>query len=296
MNKQNEKTAIKVARNSIITNILLSAFKLFAGIFAGSAAMISDAVHSITDLVSTVIVIIGIRLSNKGADKKHPYGHERFECVATLMLVALISAVGIGIGWAGIQAIIAGDYGQMGVPGLLALIAAVVSIIVKEALYWYVRAAAKKIDSSALMADAWHSRSDGLASIGSFIGILGARMGFPILDSVAAVVICAFILKTAASIARDAIGKMTDKSCDDDTINKMREIILSHEPVLAIDQLKTRLFGNKIYMDLEISLDAEITLHEAHVTAEHVHDAIETEFPKVKHCMVHVNPAPNPHE
>jgi len=293
MKKSNEQIAISVARNSIIINIILSAFKLFAGIFANSAAMVSDAVHSFTDLISTVIAVIGVKLANKKPDKEHPYGHERFECVATMVLALLVFSVGIGIGWAGLQRIISAYDIQLGVPGLLALAAAAISIGVKEAVYWYVRAAAKKIDSSALMADAWHSRVDGLSSIGSFAGILGARLGFPILDSAAAIVICLFIVKTAISIMRDAIGRMTDKSCDDATIEAMREVILAQDSVHGIDRLMTRLFGNKIYVDVEICVDTSLSIGEGHAIAQQVHDAIEKGFPKVKHCMVHVNPVIN---
>jgi len=286
----NQKIAMTAARNSIIINVLLSAFKLFAGIVGQSAAMISDAVHSITDLISTVIVIIGIRLAGQEADKQHPYGHERFECVATLVLSALVLVVGIGIGWTGVQTIIAGDFYYVAVPGLVALVAAVVAVVVKEALFWYVRSKARKIDSSALMADAWHSRADGLSSIGSFIGILGARMGLPIMDSIAAIIICLFILRTAIGIALDAIGKMTDKAASDEIENEMRSLILEQESVKGIDQLRTRLFGNRIYVDVEICLDPTMTLEQAHEVAQKVHDAIEDKFPKVKHCMVHVNP------
>ena len=290
MKKSNEQVAMRVARNSIIINVILSAFKLFAGIVGQSAAMVSDAIHSITDLFSTVIAMIGVKLASKKPDKEHPYGHERLECVATLLLAALVFTVGIGIGWAGIQRIVSGDYSEIALPGLLALTAAVVSIGVKESVYWYVRAAAKKIDSSALMADAWHSRADGLSSIGSFIGILGARLGFPILDSVAAIVICLFILKTAFSIFLDAVRKMTDRACDDETVDEMRRVILAQKSVDGIDQLKTRLFGNKIYVDVEICTNPLGTLQEAHNIAQCVHDAVEEHFPKVKHCMVHVNP------
>ncbi|MCL2425846.1 MAG: cation diffusion facilitator family transporter [Oscillospiraceae bacterium] len=290
MSKTNEQIAMRVGRNSILINIGLAAFKLFAGIFAQSAAMISDGVHSITDLVGTVIALIGIKLANKKPDKEHPYGHERFESVATLALAALISVVGVGIGWSGIQTILSGDFDDLAIPGILALIAAVASIVIKESLFWYVRARAKKIDSSALMADAWHSRADGLSSIGSFIGILGARMGFPILDSVAAVVICIFILKTAITIALDAIGKMTDRACDDETVEEMRNVILVQESVDGIDSLKTRVFGNRIYVDVEIAINSSLSFSAAHNISHIVHDAIETQFPKVKHCKVHANP------
>ena len=291
MTKTNEQLAMQVGRNSILINIALSAFKLFAGIFAQSVAMVSDAVHSITDLAGTFIALIGIKLASKQADKDHPYGHERFESVATLALAALIAMVGAGIGWAGLQTIFAGDFASLAIPGVLALIAAVVTLLVKEGIFWYVRAAAKKIDSSALMADAWHSRIDGIASIGSFIGILGARLGFPVLDAVAAVVICLFILKTAISIARDAIGKMTDKSCDDQTLEAMRTLILAQDAVSNIDLLRTRMFGNRIYVDVEIAINASLTFAEAHAVSHTVHDEIEKHFPKVKHCKVHANPS-----
>ncbi|MCL2383372.1 MAG: cation diffusion facilitator family transporter [Oscillospiraceae bacterium] len=290
MEKSNEKIAIRVARNSIIINIALSAFKLVAGILAQSTAMISDGVHSIADLFSTVIAIIGVKLSNKEADKEHPYGHERFECVAAIILALLIFSTGIGIGWAGLQRIFSGDFGELTTFGFVALIAAAVSIFVKEGVYWYMRAAAKKIDSSVLMADAWHSRLDGITSIGSFIGILGALLGFPILDSIAAMVICIFILKISLSIFKDAVEKMTDKACDDNIVEEMRKVILAQESVTGIDELKTRLFGNRIYVDVDICAPATATLSEAHVIAQRVHDVIEEQFPKVKHCMVHVNP------
>jgi len=291
MQKTNEQIATKTAIHSIIVNVLLSILKFLAGVIAGSAAMIADALHSVTDLVSTVIVMISIRLAGKKADKTHQYGHERFECVATLLIAVLIFVVGAGIGWSGIQSILAGNFDEMGVPGILALVAAAVSIVVKEALYWYVRGTAKKIDSSALMADAVHSRADGLSSIGSLIGIAGARAGFPVMDAVAALIICIFILKTAFSITLDAIGKMTDRACDEETTNAMRTIILAQENVDGIDVLRTRTFGNKIYMDVEICVSGDISLDAAHNISEAVHDAIEREFPKVKHCMVHVNPS-----
>jgi cation diffusion facilitator family transporter len=290
MEKTNEQIAMKVSRISIIGNIILSGFKLFAGIFAQSAAMISDAVHSMSDVFSTIIVMIGIKLANKKPDKEHPYGHERFECVAAIVLAAVLFATGAGIGWSGIKKAIAGNYGDLAIPGILALVAAIVSIIVKEAMYWYTRGAAKRINSSALMADAWHHRSDAFSSVGSFAGIFGARLGFPILDPLACIIICLFILKAAIDIFRDAVGKMTDRACDDETIAKMRDLILSQKSVEGIDGLKTRLFGDKIYMDVEIRVDALVRLEEAHLVAQAVHDVIEEQFPKVKHCMVHVNP------
>ena len=290
MEKSNEQIAMRVSRNCIIVTGALAAFKLFAGIFGQSAAMVSDAVHSMSDVFSTIIAMIGVKLSNKKSDEEHHYGHERFECVAAIVLAGILFSTGAGIGWSGVQKVTAGNYGDITVPGLLALAAAVVSIVVQEAMYWYTRGAAKKIGSGALMAAAWHHRSDAFSSVGSFIGIFGARIGYPILDPVACIVICAFILKAAVDIFRDSIGKMTDKACDEQKTNEIREIILAEEVVEGIDDLRTRLFGEKIFVDVEIRVDAKATLEEAHAAAQRVHDAIEGQIPKVKHCMVHVNP------
>ncbi len=284
------KTIVKVSIISIIINIVLTLFKLFAGVFSNSSAMVSDAVHSASDVLSTVIVIIGAKIAQKDSDKEHPYGHERMECVAAIILSAILFFTGLVIGYAGLIKIINGDYGSLLIPGILSLIAAVVSIVCKEAMYHVTMHVAKRVNSSALKADAWHHRSDALSSIGSFIGIFAARLGFPILDSVASVIICLFILKAAIDIFRDAISKMTDQSCDEETVKKMSEEIFAQDGVLRIDQLRTRLFGDKIYVDIEISTDGNSTLFESHEIAQRVHDAIEEKFPTVKHCMVHVNP------
>lgn len=286
-----QRVANKVSFVTIIGNILLSVMKLIAGFIAHSNAMISDAIHSASDVFSTFVVIIGIKLASKKADKEHPYGHERLECVAAIVLSMVLFITGFGIGVAALKNITSGDYNNIVVPGILALVAAIVSIVSKEAMYWYTRHNAKRIDSSALMADAWHHRSDAFSSIGALIGIAGARLGFPIMDSIASLIIFVFIIKAAYDIFKDAIDKMVDHACDDDTVNQIRECVMKHEDVLGIDMLQTRIFGNKIYVDLEISTDGSYTLSKAHTIAESVHDDIEKSFPKVKHIMVHVNPA-----
>ena len=285
-----EKVAMKVSFISIVANIILSVFKLFAGIAAHSGAMVSDAVHSASDVFSTIVVIIGIKISSKDSDKEHPYGHERLECVAAIVLATILCITGLGIGYSALMNIVSGKYDSLTVPGILALIAAIVSIAVKEAMFWYTRFYAKQIDSSALMADAWHHRSDSLSSIGALIGIGGARLGLPILDSVASLVICVFIAKAAYDIFKDAVKKMVDEACDEQTEEKLRELALSQEGVLGIDLLRTRVFGNKIYVDMEISADGDKPLRESHAIAEKVHDIIEKNCPKVQHIMVHVNP------
>lgn len=286
-----EKIAMKVSKVSIIANVILTLIKLFTGVIAHSGAMISDAIHSASDVFSTVIVMIGIRISGKESDKDHPYGHERLECVAAIVLATILAATGLGIGYSAAGKIVQGDYAQLAVPGVLALAAAVLSIVVKEGMYQYTKVYAKRIDSGALMADAWHHRSDALSSVGALIGIAGARMGFPILDPVASVVICLFIEKAAYEIFMDAVDKMVDKACDDEVERALTECALAQQGVLGVDLLHTRVFGNKIYVDIEISVDGEMRLRDAHSIAEHVHNAIERDFCKVKHIMVHVNPA-----
>ena len=287
--ENNAKIAFRVSRISIYANAALSAVKLLAGLLAHSGAMVSDAVHSISDVFSTFIVMIGVRLAGKESDREHPYGHERMECVAAIVLAGVLLATGLMIGYQGVQKILKPE--ELQVPGILALCAAILSIAVKEAMFRYTRKTAKRIDSDALMADAWHHRSDALSSIGALIGIGGALMGFPILDPIASLVICLFIGKAAYEIFRDAVNKMVDHSVDEETEKALRACALKEPGVLGIDRLMTRKFGSRIYVEMEISADGGMSLTDAHAIAENVHNDIENQFPKVKHIMIHVNPA-----
>lgn len=282
--------ATKVSLLSIIGNTVLSVFKLIAGVVAHSGAMISDAVHSASDVFSSIIVIFGVRVSSKESDKEHPYGHERLECVAAIVLAVILGITGLGIGYFAIEKIIAKNYSALAVPGTLALVAAATSIVAKEAMYWYTRYYARKLDSGALMADAWHHRSDALSSVGALIGIGGAKLGYPVLEPIASFVICLFVLKATYDIFKDAIDKMVDKSCDEQFQNEIKELVKSQEGVCDVDLLQTRLFGNKIYVDIEISADGNMPLTKAHDIAENIHTLLETTYPKIKHIMVHVNP------
>lgn len=288
----NENAIVKnLSLVSIVGNSVLSGFKLFAGVLGNSGAMISDAIHSMSDVVTTFIAYLGVKISKKPADKAHPYGHDRLECVAALVLGLILLLTGIGVGKVGIENILAGDYGNLAVPHMIALVAAIISIVGKEAMYWYTRHYAKIINSAAFMADAWHHRSDAFSSVGSLIGIGGAMLGFPVLDSVASVVICLFILKVSCDILWDAIKKMLDTSCDTEYETKMTDYINSQEDVVRVDLLQSRMFGNKVYIDLEIAVDGDKSLRDAHVIAERVHDNVEENFPEVKHIMIHINPA-----
>lgn len=285
---KNLNIAMRVSIISIIVNLVLSILKLLAGIIANSGAMISDAIHSASDVFSTFVVMIGVVISSKNADSDHQYGHERIESVAAVVLAVILFITGIKIGIDGIEVMFSKN--KIVVPGLFALIAAIVSIAVKEWMYHYTIYAAKKIKSDALRADAWHHRSDALSSIGAFIGILGSRLGYPILDPLASVIICLFIVKAAYEIFIEGTNKLVDKSVSIDTINSIKDIINTTEGVYEIDSVKTRMFGSRIYVDIEFKADENLLLKEAHAIAEAVHDNIENEIPEVKHCMVHVNP------
>ena len=281
----------KLSLSSILCNTVLSLFKLIAGIFGHSAAMVSDSIHSMSDVFSTLIAIVGVHMSKRAADKEHPYGHERMECVASLILGVVLCVTGLGIGYSGLQTIISGEYHSLTTPGLIALIAAILSIVCKEAMYWYTRYYAKKIHSSAFMADAWHHRSDALSSVGSLIGIGGAMLGFPILDPIASLAICLCIFKVTYDIIKDALNKMLDTSCSTDYEKEIGDFIKAQKGVSSLDMLQTRNFGNKVYIDAEISVDGNLPLYEAHAIAENVHAGVEKHFNNIKHIMIHVNPA-----
>ena len=298
------KIAMEVSQKSLIVNVALSAIKFIAGVVANSGsaikfiagvvansgAMISDAIHSASDVFSTIIVMIGVKLSAKAEDKDHPYGHERLECVAAIILAMLLFLTGFFIGYDSVQKILSAETETLAVPGTLAVVAAVISIFVKEAMFWYTRHFARLIKSEALMADAWHHHSDALSSVGALLGIVGARMGLPVLDPVAGLFICFFIAKAAFDIFKDAIEKMVDHNCDDAFENALREKILSYSEIHSIDLMKTREFGNRVYIELEISVNGQLPLIEAHEIAEKLHDDIEKNFPSVKHIMIHLNP------
>ena len=286
-----QAAATKVSLVSMVTNVILTALKLAAGLIAHSGAMVSDAVHSASDIFSGVIVLIGVRISSRAPDESHPYGHERFECVAARLLSGILALVGGTIGIGAVRDIISGRAQEMEAPGLLALIAALVSIVTKETLFWYTRGNAKRFRSTALHAEAWHQRSDALSSIGALIGIAGARLGVPVMEPIASVIIAAFILRVAVRIFMDAINQMVDHSCKEEVEEAFRATALEQPGVMGVELLRTRMFGNRVYVDLEIAADPGLTRATAHEIAEQVHDAIEQTYPEVKHIMVHVNPA-----
>ena len=286
----NKKIATRISIVTIIGNCLLAIIKFLAGFLSNSGAMISDAIHTISDVATTIIAMVGVNLGNKEEDENHRYGHERIECVASLLLAFILFVTGIEIGIEGIKILIENDYDSIKTPGLFALIAAIISIIMKEIMFQYTIRGAKKIKSDALKADAWHHRSDSLSSIGALIGIVLSRAGYKFCDPIASVLISVLICKVAIEIFIEATNKLVDKSCDEKQIDEIKQIVNKQKGVLGIDDIKTRIFGSKIYVDIEISADGKKSLNETHKIAEEVHDKVEKHFPDIKHIMVHVNP------
>lgn len=286
MSDERLMVGVKVSRNTIIGNLVLGIGKIICGIIASSTAVIADGMHSMSDVFTTIGVIVGLKLSSKEADAGHPYGHEKIENISSLFLSIMLFLVAVGIGYSGVKNIIINNYT---IPGVLAIFASVVSILAKEWMYFYTIKYAKKYNSQSLKADAWHHRSDSLSSIGALIGIIGARMGYPILDPLVAVIICIIIIKVSYEICRQSIVQLIDTSASDETVKDIYDKILSINGVIKVDCLKTRQHSSRLYVDVDISVNPDVTVKEGHDIAAKVHSEIEKNT-DVKHCMVHVNP------
>lgn len=287
---QNTKIAVRISIVTIVSNIFLAIIKFLAGILSNSGAMVSDAIHTTSDVATTIIAMVGVSLGNAEEDESHRYGHERMECVASLLLSFILLITGFEIGLNGFKLLLENNYDSIETPGIFALIVAVISIIIKEIMFQYTIRGAKKIKSDALKADAWHHRSDALSSIGALIGIVLSRFGYKFADPLASIIIAIMICKVALDIFREATDKLVDKSCDEEQIESIKKVVLKQKGVLGIDDIKTRIFGSKIYVDIEISADGKKSLNETHAIAEKVHDKVEKNFSDIKHIMVHVNP------
>ena len=277
---------VRVSKNTIIGNFILAFIKILIGFIARSTAMLADGMHSLSDVITTIGVIIGLKLSHKEADKSHPYGHEKIESITSLFLAIVLFLVAISIGFSGIIKIINHSYVT---PGFSAIIAAIISIIVKELMYWYTIKYANQINSPSIKADAWHHRSDALSSAGALIGIAGARMGYTFLDPLVAIIIALVIIKVAFDISKQSISQLIDEAASEEDIQVIIDRINSIDGIYEIKNLKTRKHSNRLYVDVDISVDATLTVEEGHKIALYVHNLIE-EDSRIKHCMVHVNP------
>lgn len=285
--QENLAIAKRISIVSILWNVLLSIVKIIAGIIGNSGAMIADGIHSISDVATTVLAYLGVKMASKSADEDHPYGHEKIEPVMGKMLAIILFLTAAGIMYNSAQAIIDGN---VETPKGIAIYAAILSIVIKEWMFHYTIKGANQINSGALRADAWHHRTDALSSIGSLIGISGAILGYPLLDPIAGVAIGLLVMKVAVDIYIQSVKELIDTAADKETVDALRVTISAVDGVKRIDDLKTRLHASRLYVDVEVSVDGHLKLHDAHLIAEHVHHVIEEEYDTVKHCMVHVNP------
>lgn len=287
MEDKSFQIAKRVSIKTILANVLLSIFKLIAGVIGNSSAMFADGIHTLSDVLTTLVALLGIKVASKKADDNHPYGHEKYESIFAKLLSIILVLTGIYIGYEAISLLIKGEFKE---PGKISLYAAVVSIIVKEWMYHYTLKASKEIRSISLEADAWHHRSDALSSIGTFVGILGARLGYPALDPIAGIVVSGMVIKVGIDLYLKSIRELVDESASDETIEEIRSKTMSVEGVKAINDLKTRVSGNTIFVDIDIAVKSTITVEEGHDISNRVHDLLEKDIDDIKHCMVHVEP------
>lgn len=277
-----------------IVNVVLLVFKFAAGILGHSAAMIADAIHSLSDFLTDIIVIVFVRLSSKPADHDHDYGHGKYETLATSVIGLALAVVAVLIGWDGIEKIADALQGnRLESPGIIALWAALLSIVLKEWIFRATRKVADEVKSKALEANAWHHRSDALSSVGTAIGIGGAMMlgdGWEILDPIAAIVVCVLIIVTAFRIIRQASGELLEESLPKETEDRIEQIVYQDTLVSDIHKLHTRRIGNIIAIEMHLRMPAGITLAESHVHATAIEQSLKTEFGKGTHIMLHIEP------
>lgn len=280
----------RVREVSILTvtgNIVLSLLKILMGVYGKSQALVSDGIHSVLDVMTTVIAFLGIKASKKESDSCHPYGHEKIEPIIAKIMAVILFITALFIGYKGVNSILKGDFHT---PSVLTIYIAIISIMMKEWMFRITIKVAREINSSSLRADSWHHRSDSYSSIATLIGIIGARMGVLILDPLISILICFLISKIAIGIYIQAIRELIDTSASFDMQKRIRDLILEVNGVRRIDKLQTRLHASKIYADIEISIDKDITVYEGHLIAHKVHDNIEYNIKEIKHCNIHVNP------
>ena len=277
-----------------IVNVVLLVFKFAAGILGHSAAMIADAIHSLSDFLTDIIVIVFVRLSSKPADRDHDYGHGKYETLATSVIGLALAVVAVLIGWDGIEKITDALQGnRLESPGIIALWAALLSIVLKEWIFRATRKVANEVKSKALEANAWHHRSDALSSVGTAIGIGGAVMlgdGWAILDPIAAIVVCVLIIVTAFRIIRQSSGELLEESLPEETEDRIEQIVYQDTLVSDIHKLHTRRIGNIIAIEMHLRMPAGITLAESHVHATAIEQSLKTEFGKGTHIMLHIEP------
>ncbi len=272
---------------SMLTNALLFVLKLFAGIFGRSHAMVADALHTCSDLATTLIVFVGFRIGRQPPDPHHPYGHGKAEPIATKLVAIILIAFGF---WIGLNALTALFKRELFVPHSIALWAALVSIFTKEALFHYTYRLGKKIGSTSLTADAWHHRSDALSSCAALVGIAGARMGFPFLDPIAGIIVAAVVIKVGFNFFHRAYDELMDAALGERVMSKIRTQVFKVEGVKLLANLKARKMGMEIFVDMTIKVAKNKSVEEGHTIAENVKDSILVHISNVKDVLVHIEP------
>jgi len=284
----------RVTLTGSIVNMILLIMKFVAGVLGHSAAMIADAVHSLSDFLTDIVVLAFVKLSSKPADEDHDYGHGKYETIATSIIGMALIGVAIMLGWNGIDKIISVLNGNtLESPGIIALVAALVSIILKEWVFRITRKVARELNSQALEANAWHHRSDALSSIGTAIGIGGAVIlgsNWAVLDPIAAVIVSILIFITAFRLLRQASGELLEESLPKETEEKIKHIVYCEPQTRDIHNLHTRRIGSIIAIEMHLRLPGDITLEESHVHATHIEKALRDEFGKDTHIMLHIEP------
>ena len=277
-----------------VVNVILLLFKFVAGIVGHSAAMVADAIHSLSDFVTDLIVLVFVRISGKPEDKSHDYGHGKYETLAMTIIGMALLAVAIGIVYSGMTKIIAWANGaQLEAPGMLALWAALLSVLLKEGVYRYSMVKARQLKSQAVEANAWHHRSDALSSIGTAVGIGGAiflGQRWTVLDPIASVIVGLFIVKVSIDLLRDGIGDLMEQSLPDVIEDEILGLVASLPDVVEPHDLRTRRIGNHYAIELHILMDGDITLREAHDKASEVEDLLRERYGEETHIAVHVEP------
>jgi len=283
------KTIIKISIVTICVNLTLAVLKLVFGLVFDNLSVVSDAAHSASDFFTSFLIIAAVLMSSPKRDEKHNYGHEKVEPLITLFLALVLAGVGGVLMWQGIDGIISPIEAEI---NFFLIGVTILSLIAKETLFWFEMHYAKKLNSQMLKADAWHSRSDSLASLAVLIGLVSTTfMANNILESVAVLIVSLMIFKVAFDVIKPAINQLIDKAADQEVHDKIEAIASAVEGVRKVDSIHTRMFGNKIFVDMEIAVDGNLTVTESHNIAEAVHDILEdTEELHIKHCMVHVNP------
>lgn len=288
MDKRYEE-ANKITNIGIIINIILSIAKILAGVIGKSSAIIADGIHSISDVFSSIGVLIGIVISKKPNDDGHNYGHEKAETLAGFCLAITLIVIAFKIGYEGILSLI--NLNEIQTPSILPLIVAFLSILVKEYQYRITIKVGKSINSKALIADAWHHRSDALSSIAAFLGILGARFGYKILDPVASLIVCICVFKVGIDVLKDTSNELLDASIEKEKESVLIDIVKNTDGVDYISSLKTRKHGPTIYVDIAVAVDPELTVEKGHDIATFVENNIKSNIEHVKKVYVHIDPS-----